>query len=162
RLINTPRDDVKRTQVAEDYIDECWSLMSWLNEHAPKRQIINEEAGVLFTVDDEGCLLAQVRDHRFTELRHRWQPSSNCKEQPKVMESIEEFADRCKKAGIVELWVSVGADAQSGLVMLHISPRGDLPEYAEKAQAAGITTRSFYVEDFNLHPADQQSTFSEA
>lgn len=79
-----------------------------------------------------------------------------------MLESIEGFAKRAAAADVRELWASIGADEQSGLVVLHLSPCSADAAGAERAAAAGIATRSFYVDGDLLFPADGQCSFSEA
>lgn len=77
-------------------------------------------------------------------------------------EGIEQFLRRAAAAGFREMWLSIGEDEQSGLVVAHISPRCNDPAASLAAQNLGIATRSFYVDGDNVHPADQMMTFSEA
>lgn len=86
---------------------------------------------------------------------------SDSKNLPEV-ESIERFLARAAQSGFRELWASIGQDEQSGLIVLHLSPRCDDPDVSLAAKQLGVTTRSFYVDGDNVHPADQMMTFSES
>jgi hypothetical protein len=81
---------------------------------------------------------------------------------PPEAEGIEQFLTRAAAAGFREMWLSIGKDEQSGLVVAHVSPRCDDADASMAAKQLGVTTRSFYVDGDNVHPADQTMTFSEA
>lgn len=76
-------------------------------------------------------------------------------------ETIEAFLKRASAADVHELWASIGKDAESGLLMLHVSPRSADAIDSDKASAAGIVTRSFYVDGDYMLAADETQSFAE-
>ena len=98
-----------------------------------------------------------------SSVMHKWvginEIEVHASKENKMPETVEGFLKRASAAGIYELWASIGRDGQSKLLMLHLSPTA---ANAQAASAAGIVTRSFYVDGDYVLAADEQQTFAEA